>query len=273
MIVVFSVSKMCFFSSRGRVWVHHLSFSSRHSQNSDRCWRPLLITIPVVAFFSPLICIHKQTIKNWVSHCWLPFRQWPELKLRWWTQTLPRLYRIHSKTRNVMVTQTNRMVRFESILQNTMLTKKFNTSWIDNWVYSRGKHAKKSDSSEHSHCSLLPLVMWLVINNVQENPLKFLNQYKNTNKKDLLNLVNTWRNLLTCGKKPPPSNSLTSKHSWYRISEYAVQPDTCLIFLLCFTNAFTLDSWQSFWFCIQSKRNQSLARIARCWRSLYKSLS
>ena len=28
-------------------------------------------------------------------HCRLPFQQWPELKLRWQTQTLPRLYRIH----------------------------------------------------------------------------------------------------------------------------------------------------------------------------------
>ena len=29
------------------------------------------------------------------SHRPLLFWQWPELKLRWWTQTLPRLYRIH----------------------------------------------------------------------------------------------------------------------------------------------------------------------------------
>ena len=59
------------------------------------CWSPFQLWL----FFLPLICIHKQTIKNLVSHCWnhcqSPFRQWPELKLRWWTQTLSRLYRIN----------------------------------------------------------------------------------------------------------------------------------------------------------------------------------
>ena len=78
--------------------------SSGHCRNGNLQWQPLLITVPAVAFFPPLICIHKQTIKNWVSHCWngsshcwTLFPQWPELKLRWWTQTLPRLYRIHEK--------------------------------------------------------------------------------------------------------------------------------------------------------------------------------
>ena len=83
------------FPIRGRVWVHHLNFSSGHRQNGDRWLQPWLIAVPAVAFFLPLICIHKQTIKNWVSHCWNGDQQWPELKLRWWTQTLPRLYRIH----------------------------------------------------------------------------------------------------------------------------------------------------------------------------------
>ena len=30
-----------------------------------------------------------------LGHRRMPFRRWSELKLRWWTQTLPRLYRIH----------------------------------------------------------------------------------------------------------------------------------------------------------------------------------
>ena len=85
----------CFFSSRGRVWVHHLSLSSGHRWLPFQWW----------LLFLPVICIHKQTIKIWVAtarmaigggnHCWSPFWQWPEVKLRWWTQTLPRLYRIH----------------------------------------------------------------------------------------------------------------------------------------------------------------------------------
>ena len=47
-------------------------------------------------FFLPLICIHKQIKKKLGQPLpeW-PFRRWLELKLRWWTQTLPRLYRIH----------------------------------------------------------------------------------------------------------------------------------------------------------------------------------
>ena len=43
--------------------------------------------------------VNKQ--KNWVGHCWNGNLQWPELKLRWWTQTLPRLYRIHMYTINI----------------------------------------------------------------------------------------------------------------------------------------------------------------------------
>ena len=78
----------CFFSSRGR-----LSLSSGHRQNGNRQWQPLLIAITVVAFFPPLICIHKQTKKTGSatagtvmgsgSHCRSPFGRWPELKLGW----------------------------------------------------------------------------------------------------------------------------------------------------------------------------------------------
>ena len=100
------VNPLCFFSSRGRVWVHHPRLSSGHCWTGDQWWQPPPITIPAVAFLPPLICIHKQTIKTRSAtagmvissggHYQLPFQQWPELKLRWWTQTLPRLYRIHN---------------------------------------------------------------------------------------------------------------------------------------------------------------------------------
>ena len=66
----------CFFSSRGRVLVHHLSLSSGHCWNGDRQWQPLPIAIPVLAFFLLLICMQKQTIKNPVSNCWNGDRWW-----------------------------------------------------------------------------------------------------------------------------------------------------------------------------------------------------
>ena len=64
-----------FFSSWGRVWVHHLSLNSGHCWNGDCQWQPLLELQLAVAttsnchssgcFFPPLIC--TQTNKNWVS--------------------------------------------------------------------------------------------------------------------------------------------------------------------------------------------------------------
>ena len=63
----------CFLFSGGRVWVHHLSLSSSHCQNGDR--QPLAATADCSSsigfFFSPLICIHKQTKKlGW------PLQEW-----------------------------------------------------------------------------------------------------------------------------------------------------------------------------------------------------
>ena len=54
----------CFSSSWGKVWDHHLSLSSGHSWNGDQQWTIQLIAVPVVAFFPPLVCIHKQTIRS-----------------------------------------------------------------------------------------------------------------------------------------------------------------------------------------------------------------
>ena len=80
----------CFLFSRGRVWVYHLSLSSGPPLDC-----PLLEWHSAVAFFPPLICIHKQTIKNWVGHCRNENQQWPSVELSCWTQTLSRPYRIH----------------------------------------------------------------------------------------------------------------------------------------------------------------------------------
>ena len=102
----------------GRVWVHHLSLSSGHCRNSDGWWLscPILWSIknsklslprihhdPLNSFAFIYICqqIEKTvlatagTLMGGGGHYPLLFWQWPELKLSWWTQTLPRLYRIH----------------------------------------------------------------------------------------------------------------------------------------------------------------------------------
>ena len=45
----------------------------------------------------------KWPFHSWPSvpgYCWLLFQWWPELKLSWWTQTLPQLYRIHAQVVN-----------------------------------------------------------------------------------------------------------------------------------------------------------------------------
>ena len=109
----------CFFSIWGRVWVHHLSLSSGHHWNSDGWW--LSCPIPwsiktVYSVYPEFIMIHSftfiyicQQIEKTGSfttgmaiggggHRPSLFWRWPELKLRWWTQTLPRLYRIHDRT-------------------------------------------------------------------------------------------------------------------------------------------------------------------------------
>ena len=57
-------ASMCFFSSWGRVCVHHLSLSSGYRQNGNQWWRPLPMARTMVAFSPPLICIHKQTKKK-----------------------------------------------------------------------------------------------------------------------------------------------------------------------------------------------------------------
>ena len=41
------------------------------------------------------------------GHCRLPFWQWPELKLRWWTQTQPRLYRIYHTCQFILSSASN----------------------------------------------------------------------------------------------------------------------------------------------------------------------
>ena len=107
---------LCFFSTWGRVWVHHLSLSSGHHQNSDGGWLscPIPWSIKAVnSVYPEFIIIHSfafiyicQQIEKTGSvttgmamgsggHCLLLFRWWPEVKLRWGTQTLPQLYRIH----------------------------------------------------------------------------------------------------------------------------------------------------------------------------------
>ena len=53
-------------------------------------------------FIRPWSATAEWTFRRWPRELWelhrMPFRRWPELKLRWWTQTLPRLYRIHVST-------------------------------------------------------------------------------------------------------------------------------------------------------------------------------
>ena len=106
----------CFFSTWGRVWVHHLRLSSGHCQNSDGQWLscPIPWSIKTVnSVYPEFIMIHSfvfiyiclqigktlsattGTVIRGGGHHPSLFPRWPELKLRWWTQTLPRLYRIH----------------------------------------------------------------------------------------------------------------------------------------------------------------------------------
>ena len=66
-----------------------------HNQNGDRWRQPPLEWHSVLVFFPPIICIYKQTIKNWVGHCRNENWQWLSAELSCWTQTLPRPYRIH----------------------------------------------------------------------------------------------------------------------------------------------------------------------------------
>ena len=72
-------STLCFFSTWGRVWVHHLS--SGHHQNSDGQWLscPVPWSIKTVnSVYPEFIMIHsfafiyicQQIEKNWVSHHW-----------------------------------------------------------------------------------------------------------------------------------------------------------------------------------------------------------
>ena len=76
--VSFSV---CFFSTWGRVWVHHLSLSSGHRRNSNGWW--LSCPVPwfiktVNSVYPEFMVIHsfvfiyicQQIEKNWVGHCW-----------------------------------------------------------------------------------------------------------------------------------------------------------------------------------------------------------
>ena len=92
----------CFLFGRGRVWVHHLSLSSGQIQNGDFKWWPLPIFISAVAdpFFLLFVYICKWVAgKKPLSELQsvvaatidYHFGGGPELKLRWWTQTLPRL--------------------------------------------------------------------------------------------------------------------------------------------------------------------------------------
>ena len=74
-----SVKTTCFFSTWGRVWVHHLSLSSGHCWNSDGWWLscPVPWSIKTVnSVYPEFIMIHlfafiyicQQIEKNWVSH-------------------------------------------------------------------------------------------------------------------------------------------------------------------------------------------------------------
>ena len=51
-------------------------------------------------------------------HRWL-FRQWPELKLTWWTQTLPRLYRIQAHVVNSNSTSTGKETHGKAVSDHT----------------------------------------------------------------------------------------------------------------------------------------------------------
>ena len=58
---------VCFFSTRGRVWVHHLNLCSDHCQNSDGKWfsfRGHWRNGNGQCFFLPLICIHLHIYVN-----------------------------------------------------------------------------------------------------------------------------------------------------------------------------------------------------------------
>ena len=96
----FSVKLLWILYIRGRVWVHHLSLSSGHCRNGDRRWWWLPLLIAILAVADPVFyCLCMQMSG---SHHQSPFRQWPELKLRWWTQTLPRLEKKHETTRHFL---------------------------------------------------------------------------------------------------------------------------------------------------------------------------
>ena len=93
--------------SWGRVWVHHLSLSSRHYRSGDWQWWPPPITVPAVAD-SVFYCLFMYANEWWEkSYCWNGDRQWspPPITVLVvdWTQaqvvklTLLRLEKKHSR--------------------------------------------------------------------------------------------------------------------------------------------------------------------------------
>ena len=68
------------------------------TKNGDWRWLPLPIAILAVAdpvFYSLFMYENEKQEKNPLLKQWW---QWPELKLRWWIQTLPRLEKKHKQT-------------------------------------------------------------------------------------------------------------------------------------------------------------------------------